>query len=148
MTLAAAVGLTACKTTDSAGNQKFDPVKTEQVKAAVEVPIASLVRRSITDNPSKATELGIYFRALEGVFCRMRDTGKFEPAYLISEVDKLTAPLIKDDLAIDTKNLAVSLYRIFYADRLNAELSAEKWPYHVTDVICNSIKQGLKDAGQ
>lgn len=145
---AAAVVVAGCRTTNSAGQSQYDPVKTEQVKAAVEVPLASLVRRAITDNPNKAAELGTYFRSLESVFCRMRDTGKFEPSYLISEVDKLTAPLIKDDLAIDAKNLAVSLYRIFYADRNNAQLSAEKWPYHVSDTICNAIKQGLKDAGQ
>ena len=122
--------LPACKSTDpTTGEKKFDPVKTEQVKAAIEPLVAGGVRRVIANSPQHADDIASYFRNLGTVFCKMRDSGQFSPDYLVAEADKATAPLQAkvDQYAIDLKNGVLSLYRIFYADRLRAELPPDKW---------------------
>lgn len=127
---------------------KYDPVKTEQVKAAIHPVAAGAVRRVIQKHPAKAAEIADYFRSVGNIFCAMEANTNFTVAYLTAEVDRLVTPAISDSYVIDVKNALVALYRINYADRYRAELSPERWPVHVASVFCHAIDTGLKDAGQ
>lgn len=149
-TIAVVVMLTGCKTTNSSGVKVFDPVKTEQVKAAVEPFVASIARRILLNNPKQAAEIGNYMRAVGGVFCDASSSGQLSPDQIITAIDGATANLQNgaDPLVIDGKNLIITIYRIAYGERFKAELPADQWPKNVADVLCAAIDQGLKDAGQ
>lgn len=144
-----ALVLSACKSFNPAtGQPEYDPVKTAQVKAAVVVPVTSAIRRVILNSPAHSDELAAYFRSVGTVFCKMRDTGNFSPEYLVDEVNKVVSPSIGDNVYADIKNAAVAIYKISYAQRANAELPPDKWPYSVADVLCSGIDTGLRDAGK
>jgi hypothetical protein len=138
-----------CKTTNpTTGQKEYDPVKTEQVKAAIEPIAAGAIRRVVLNSPQHADEIANYLRSVGRIFCSMETNGNFSAEYLISEADKLTAPLIKDNYVADIKNAILALYRINYADRFKAELPPDKWPRHVASLFCASIDRGLRDAGK
>lgn len=143
----AATILVSSTTTTPTGQKVYDPVKTEQVKAVATAVITSGVRRAIQHNADRAMDISRYFRAVGGIFCRMQETKQFEPSWLIDEANKIV-PLKQTDYATDVMNAAVALYRINYAARFTAELSPEKWPANVAEVLCQSIDSGLKQAGQ
>lgn len=147
----ALLAFTGCKTANpTTGVQEFDPVKTEQVKAVITPVTSGIVRRVILNNPKNADEIGNYMRAVGGVFCSASETGKLGPEQIIEAMDSATLYLqggVAPEI-IDGKNLLIALYRINYGSRFTAELPPDQWPKNVADVICESIDQGLKDAGQ
>ena len=148
--LTVALLASACKSTNSAGVKAYDPVKTEQVKAAIEPVLSSVVRRVVNNSPQHGDEIAGYMRAAGGVFKSAAETGSLGPEQLIAAMDAATAGLQDsvDPEIIDGKNALLSLYRILYGDRFKAELPPDQWPRHVADVIAGGIDQGLKDAGK
>lgn len=138
-----------CKSMNPAtGQYEFDPLKTDAVKAALELPVKSAIRRAILNSPDHADEIADYFRQVATVFCKMSTTGTFDPLFLIAEVDKLVIPKIPDPLILDAKDSLITLYRIFYSQRFTAELSPQEWPFHLADFFCTAINTALKDAGK
>lgn len=141
--------LTACKSTNpQTGQREFDPVKTEQAKAAIQPLIAGAVRRVLAQNPDKAEQIADYLRAGGSVFCNMDLTGQFDPLVLAEKLDALVAPKVKDDYLLDIKNAAIALYRVNYAERNRAELPPEQWARQIAGLFCAAIDQGLKDSGR
>lgn len=138
--------ITGCKTVNpTTGQAQYDPVKTAQVEAAF-VPLASsTIRRLIKHNPTDATKIAEYFRAGGRVFKQMVDQKKFDPVYLVQQLD-LVIP-IRNDTILDVKNLIVAMYTVFYGDRVHAELPEDQWVIHVANTFAKGIDQGLKDAG-
>lgn len=130
------------------GKKEYDPIRTEQVKAALEPVAAGAIRRIIFNSPQHSDQIAEYFRSIGKIFCQMDASGEFSPETLIAEVDKLTAPLIGDVYIIDIKNALLALYRINYADRFRAELPPDKWPRQIASLFCGAIDRGLKDAGK
>jgi len=128
----------------------YDPVKSSQVVAAIQVPVQSTLLRVLRKSPQHSDEIAAYIRAVGNVFCAASITGRFTPEQLIAEIEKVTQPLQSkvDPLVIDVKNAAVALYTIFYAQRHSAELSPEKWPAHVAKLLCSAIDTSLTDAGK
>lgn len=140
--LVATVALTGCKTTE--GN--YDPVKTQQVKDALQPVVTGGIRRVIVANESSE----VYFRAVGGVFCAMSSEGQFDPIQLVNAIDLATAGLQEkaDPYVIDAKNLIVALYKINYGERFQSELPPGEWLKNVCDIICEGINQALIDAGK
>jgi hypothetical protein len=141
--------VSGCKTTHGS----VDLVKLQQVKDAVTPIAASGVRRVILNSPEHSEELASYFRAIGGIFCAMSDTGEFSPVTLITAVDNATMAYQlqlqgDEQIAIDVKNAVIAIYKIYYGDRFKAELPPESWVKNLSDVLCESINQGLKDAGK
>lgn len=137
--------MTGCTTLNPAtGQHEFDPAKTDKVKAAVEGTLAIALRRVVSAD-SEA-----YLRTVGTVFCQMSSSGQFDPVFVADAVDRSTADLQgrADPLLIDAKDLLLVLYKINYADRFKYDLSGEKWPKNVADVVCTSIDQALKDSGR
>lgn len=130
--------------------QKYDPVKTEQVKAAVEPVAAGALRRAIQAYPQNADEIAKYARAVGAVFCQMDTDKAFSPESLLAGLSAIDTPLNKlaDGYVIDVKNAIVAVYRIYYAERFRAALPADQWPAVVSGIFCASIDQGLRDAGR
>lgn len=124
----------------------YDPIKTAKVHDAVEPVVASIVRRVVQNSPEHADQLGVYFRAVGTVFCTMKTNGNFSPTYLVDQLNTLVVPNNQD--IADAKNLIVALYKINYADRFQADLSPEKFPAFLADLLCSSIQLGLTDAGK
>lgn len=140
---------TACKSINpTTGVREYDPVKTESVKAALEVPVKGGIRRSILNSPQHSDEIANYFRSVGSVFCKMQTTAQFEPSTLIDELNKFKIPQLENQIVADVKDAMVAIYRILYAQRFTAELSPEKWPYHVADFFCKAINTALIDAGK
>jgi len=141
---------TSCTTVDpGTGERVYDPIKTDQVKAALAPFVTTGIRAVIANNPRHRDELGTYFRGVGTVFCRMHETGQFSADYIYEEIGKLVAPKIAeaDPLLLAAKDAAVSLFLIFYADRFRAELPPDAWPAHVSELVCQSIDTALKDSG-
>jgi hypothetical protein len=139
--LAALTLLTGCQT---AG--QYDPVKTEQVRAAIEPIAAGAVRRIVLKDPAKAEATGNYFRQVGAVFCEMKASGNFSPETLIASLQGIQRP-DNQDIA-DAIAVMVALYRIQWGNRFKAELPPDKWPYQIASFFCDAIDQGLRDAGQ
>ena len=143
--LSLALACAGCKTFNPVtGQQEFDPVKTETVKAVAAPVVASAVRRVTTD------ENADYLRAGGAVFCAASRSGQLDPVFLIDALEAATVSRQArvDPLVIDAKNLLVALYKINFNDRFRAELPPDKWPKNVADVLCEAIDLGLKDAGR
>ena len=143
--------ITACKTTDPvSGERRFDPVKTEQVKASIEPVISSVVRRVIDNSPENSDAIATYLRAVGGVFCSASASGALGPEEIINAADMATSGLqggVEPEI-IDAKNVLIALYKLNYGDRFRATLPADMWPKNVADVLCAAINQGLIDAGK
>lgn len=135
-----------CKTLNpGTGEQEYNPAKTEAVVAAVSLPASSAIRRALNRSPQHAQEIAGYLRAAGMVFQEMTVTKKFDPADLMTALDKIV--VIKNDTILDMKNLGVALYTIFYSQRFQAELAPESWMIHVANTFATAIDRGLKDAG-
>lgn len=132
--------LVSCRTNDG----QTDQATTEQVKAAIELPLASAVRRVILNNPEHKVELGNYFKGVRDGFCKVKE-GQFTLQDLITQLDALTPP-ISDQTALDGKNLAVALLRI-WAARNPINVTPQEWLGQVADTACRAIGQGITDAG-
>jgi hypothetical protein len=147
--LACAALIAACTSLSPSGDHVYDPVKTEQVKAAIEPLLSIGLRHVIVNSPQHAVATASYFRAIGQVFAQMRDSQTFDPLFLVAQVDALTVgqQAKLPPVALDAKNAIQALYKVFYGDRFHAELSPEKWPVHVADLLARAIDQALKDAG-
>ncbi|HEU4344043.1 MAG TPA: hypothetical protein VFU31_21010 [Candidatus Binatia bacterium] len=132
------------------GQKVFDPIRTAQVKAALQAPVQETITRIIRNSPEHSDQIANYFRSAGNVFCKMRDTSRFEPQFLIAELEKATEGLQQglDPLAITAKNTIIALYVVFYSQRQSADLSPEKFLWNTSDLFCNAINTGLKDAGK
>lgn len=139
--IAMSLSFCACRTTDG----EPDPVTTEQVKAAVEVPVASAVKRVILNSPQHSTNLANYFKGVRDIFCKMKTESQFDLNELLLQLDRLVPP-ISDPTVTDLKNLTVALLRIWSA-RHPVNIPANEWLWHVSDTICRSVGQGITDAG-
>lgn len=144
--LAGPVGCTTVKD----GTKVYDPVKTEQVKAAIKPVVASIVRRVVVKNPETAQ----YFVDAKNVFVSFRDGGQFKPSVI---VDALNAAVTKEGwinkldpetagYVAEAKNLLVALYELNYADAGNADLPADKFAWNLLDILADGIATGLVDA--
>lgn len=146
------VVMTGCKTVTDGTNvvTTIDPVKLQQAKDAIVPAASSVLRRAILRSPEHAVEIATYSRAVGTVFCRMAKSRTFDPAFLITEMDKATAPLqaTAQPEIIDAKNAAVALYKIFLNDKLMVSLPENQWATAVCQLFCEAIDQALKDAGQ
>lgn len=135
---------TGCLTSDN----PRDPVKVEQVKAAI-VPLASgAVRRVLVKNP----ELAPYVKDLGVAFAQLRDNAQFSPSVLDGLLNiALARQTFADEedrqLAIDVKNALFAIYVIYYADRLNADVSEQEFLLDVADVLARTIGQAISDLG-
>ncbi len=129
-----------------------DPVKTEKVKAVAESVSTLVLRRALQRFPKEADEIARYARAVGAVFCEMQATKKFNPESLEAGIAAIALPLITDEkvaaYVADARDVLKVTYRVFYADRFDAELPADKWPAVIADIFCNSIDRGLKDSGR
>ncbi len=143
---------TGCTTTTADGTRVYDPVKTENVKAALQAPLERATARIIVNSPQHSDEIAKYFSAVGLVFCEMKDSGRLDPTTLLAGLDKALPANIADNevfqYLLDFKSTAAALYKQFWNDRFHAELPADQWPYQVADLFCQSIDQGLKDAGK
>jgi hypothetical protein len=142
----ALAAFTGCTTLNpDTGKKEFDPIKTANVKAVIRPVLSGVTRRLVEGSPESAA----YVRTIGSVFCEMSTTGKLSPLEVATAVDQsLRGKQVGvDPLIIDAKNALLALYEINYNGRFTAELSPEKWPKNVADVICASTDQALKDAG-
>ena len=139
-------GFMGCKS-----NGAYDPVRTQQVKDALEPVVRIGVRRVIANNDKHAADLGVYFRTVGNVFCTMKRNGQFDPSTLTSQLQLVLPPksLEKDGIQelLDLKVAVEALYKNFWSDRFRAELPPDKWGYHVADYFCAAIGNGLVDSG-
>jgi len=118
------------------------------VKAEAEALVTIGIRRIIHNNPQHTNEVAGYFRAVGGVFKQMSTTSSFTPDMLVGAINVATAGLqagLPQDV-LDVKDAVIGLFKLFYADRWNAELSPEKWPANVADVFWRAIHQALIDS--
>jgi len=131
--LAAVLLATGCATSDP--NAPRDPVKIEQVKAAVTPLVSAGIRRVLVERPN----LEPYFVQVQGVFETIRDTGQFDPSFLVAQLNLIP---LDDEIAIDVKNLVIALYSIYYADRARIEVGSFA---DVADVFARGIAQAIVD---
>lgn len=141
-----------CKTTQPDGQVVYDPVKTAQVKEALEPVVRIPVRRVIMNSPQHSKEIALYFRSVGGVFCRMAAEKQFDPTTLTVELQKLLPPKVLENqdvqALIDLKVAFEKLYKLYWNDRLRADFPPEGYLVNVCDFFCTSIGNGLKDAGE
>jgi len=156
--------LTACRTTtttrvvnpDGSTNvvvvKTADPAKTEKVKAVAEAVTTLALRRALERFPQDADAIALYARAVGTVFCDMQFTKRFDPETLEVGIAALLLPELRDPqvqgYVQDARDVLRVSYRIFWADRFNAELPADKWPAVVASIFCDSIDTALVDSGR
>jgi hypothetical protein len=126
----------------------LDTATLSKIETALEPVVSGATRRALKNSPHHSAEIASYMRSVGGVFCLMQSSGQFEPAFLVDLADKIGAPQLSDDMVIDIKNAAIAIYKIAWGDRFHADVPADQWPGLVAKLICQSIDQGLKDAGQ
>lgn len=144
-----------CKTTDPlTGKKVYDPVKTAKVQEAVKPVLQTAVSQAIARNTNDAVVIAGYLRGVGTIFCQMHRDKKFAPEYLASEINSRLSGLLtslKPDTqlwVLTAKNLMVALYGIRFADRANADIPEDGYLAFLSELFCNSINQGLLDAGQ
>lgn len=124
-----------------------DPVKTEQVKAALTPLASAAVRRVLASNPSMAPFVARVGSALASV----RDGGEFDPLVLATALDGVIArsSLSPEDklLALDFKDTVLALYEIQFAGRFQVDLPENEFLADVLDVIAAAIERGTANPG-
>jgi hypothetical protein len=146
---ACSLSLAGCQTGPD-GKKTVDLVKVSQAKALINPIAASGVRRALNNSPEHAPEIARYAAAFAGVFCTMSLSNEFRPEFLIDQTAQFSDPelgKIGDGYLIDIKNAVVGLYKVFYGDRFRAEIPPDEWLHSVSEFFCESINQGLNDAG-
>jgi hypothetical protein len=141
---------TGCSTTNSTtGEREFDPVRTEQVKAAIQGVTVVAVRRVLDETHEGSPKVIAYLQQSAGLICKMRDERKFSPVFLIDGLNAGLADTFQnqgvDPMVLDLKELIVTLYKLNYASKGGADLDEEKFVWNLLDVLCNSINQGVAD---
>lgn len=128
---------------------KHQPVKVAEVQAAITVIGRNSVCRSIqTTHIDYHESVAGYFRQVGEVFCRMADNGDFTHEGMVRAVNGIPSPLLTDTYALDVKIALMALYKVTYGDRLRAEIPPDRWLAETSKVFCESISEGLKDAGK
>jgi hypothetical protein len=151
--MAALVVLIGCSTgckTGADGKRTVDVAKLDSAKAAISPIAAGTVRRILQNSPEHAPKIAKYVSSFAGVFCTMNLSNSFSPDFLITETDRLFDPdleQIGDGYVLDIKNGVVSIYRLLWGDRLRAEIPPDQWLHKVCEFVCESLNQGLTDAG-
>lgn len=112
--------------------------------------VTGAVYRSIQAAPNmvEADALAEFYRQVGVIFCEMPKDGNFTYAHFVTRLEKIPSPLLGDDYVLDVRALITSLYKIAYRDRLRAELSPERWLLEHSQLFCDAISAGLKDAGR
>ena len=131
------LSMIACKTPTG----QPDVVRTQRVKDAIQPVVSSVVTRVVKQNP----DLFNYFKSGGDLFCEMKEKKNFSPEYLIAQFDKIGSQYLRNSDATDAKNLIIALYKINYSDRFKADLPEGSFVEFLTDILCLSIRQGLKD---
>ena len=157
LALLSALILCGCKTTTPQGQRVPDKAGTAKVVAVAEGVSRIALVQALKRFPSQADQIALYARAVGGIFCDMQRTKKFSPESLVAALDALAnTPLSEEwigdpavrEYVTDARDVLVTAYRIFYADRFSAELSPDEWPAAVAEIFCVSIDAGLKDSGR
>jgi hypothetical protein len=127
------------------GQREYDPVTTEQVKAALQGVTVIGLGEVLRKKPESAE----YIRSVGSIFCRMKETKVFSVDYLVDEANKATLEYQNgvDPLVLASKDSLIALYRVFLSKKGTAELPETEWPYHVADLFCESINTALINAG-
>jgi hypothetical protein len=141
---------TGCTTYNpDTGQKEYDPIRTEQVKAAIEGVAVVAVRRVLDDTHEKSPNVLLYLQQSADFVCLMKTEKKFSPEFLIDGLNKGLADTFQnqgvDPLILDLKELLISIYKINYASRLNADLNEEGFLLNMLDVLCNSMNRGIAD---
>lgn len=140
---------TGCMT-NSAGKRVADIAKIDKIKALADPVAASAIRQALVNSPEHAVKIAPYLNAVAGVFCTMSISNEFSPTYLIDAANKLVDPelaKIGNGAVLDGKELVIAAYKILYGDRLHAEIPPDQWMHKVCEFFCESITQGLINAG-
>lgn len=133
--------LCGCKSIDpTTGQQVFDQVKTEKVRAVLKPVVSGAVVAVLAKNPQGA----VYFNLAASAICEMRDTKQVNVetfrARLLGIIDQHATrvdPLIRTGFLT-----VIALFEINYADRLHADLSPEEFTWNLLDVLCDGIRGG------
>ena len=120
-----------------------DPVRIKQVEEAIKLPVAIAVERVVRKNP----DFYAYFEAVDNVVCKMEENKNFDPTYLVDQINLSTQHFIKNEDVNLVKETVVTLYKIFYADRLKSDIPENSFLSSLTSVLCSSIKTGLSNSG-
>jgi hypothetical protein len=136
--------LVGCKTVPPGGGPPvYDPVKTEQVKAAIEPLVISLLQRGVLKNP----EARPYLEAMTSVLEQSRDNKRVDPMYLDAALSGALNGLPSDkewaQYVRDVKNGLTALYVIFWHEKTQLNLSEEAWGYHLTDLFARVLRKTL-----
>lgn len=128
---------------------KHQPVKLDVAKQVVQRIGIDAVCRAVQTTPIEYRDsVGEYFRKVGFQFCQMPTSGDFTYSALEKAVNEIPSPLITDTYFLDVKSTLLSLYKLSYADRLRAEIPPNRWLEQISQVFCESISEGLKDAGK
>ena len=118
----------------------IDPIKVEKVKAAIEPVVTIVVARVVKKNKDTA----LYFSAASDVFCKIKETKEFAPEFVVDALNRATEGLIANQDVNDAKILIISLYKITAADKGRSNVSEDVFLTNLVDVLCNSIREGVK----
>lgn len=146
------LGLSACRSVNpTTGESEYDAAKTQQVEDAIKPVLASAVRRVIVAEPKTAK----YFAQAAETFVDARDGGAWTPELIAAKLNAAAQAEgwfdTKDEwvqMALDVKNLALSLYGIAYGNRFKMDLKEGDFMFHLTSVMADALTQGVIEAGQ
>lgn len=126
------------------------PVKLDGLRPAVEQVTSAAVTRAIlrSPNPNVGENVANYFREVGKVFASMETNANFSAEHVETNINALPMPLEADNYTVDVKTLIVTLYKLAYADRGNAEVPPVEWLGKVCVMFRTSITNGLKGAGR
>jgi hypothetical protein len=126
------------------------PATIAELKAALE-PIATkgITRTIQSTTPAENTEaVWHYFREVGLVFSGMSTNGNYTSEFVTASINQIPTPLVTTGYLLEIKSILLSLYRMAYTDRMNAELPPSKWLPEVAEAFTASIDLGLKKSGR
>jgi len=138
-----ALVLVGCKTFNPAtGENEFDPVKTEQVKAVLKPQVSTVIALLATKHP----EARPYMLLAADNICKLRDDGFVSPASFQTAINAALANWENKNspAVVASVNALIALVEINYANRLRADLPPEEYAWNIFDVFCEGIRQGLE----
>lgn len=125
------------------------PVTIQSATNHVTALIKESITRAIQTAPFEYEEaVAHYFRQVGNAFCNMAVSGDFTHAGISKAADDIPSPMIVDGYALDVKIMVLALYKVIYGDRLRSEIPPDRWLAQMSQVFCEAINAGLKDAGQ
>ena len=138
--------LTACKTTNpETGQREYDPIKTQQVQAAVKPVVTGVVTAVINRHPEARKP----FQKAADNICTLRDNRMFSVDSLrmafnsaFEDFNQKTDPLVVNGI-----QLVIALFEINLANKLQADLPPDEFAWSLLDILCDGINQGLAATG-